>query len=161
MDECADSGDILSQAYVPISYHDNARTLYDKIVDTALRQIDQFVPQLISGKYLRTKQDHTTANTWRKRGFLDGKIDFRMPARGVYNLVRGLTKPYVGAHLEHEGRKITIWEVSELPDNRINIEPGAVIFRDEHVIHVKCGIDSVEIKTEFFDEVPNPGDYLK
>lgn len=161
MDEGADSGDILSQVYVPIAYHDNAKTLYDKIVDTAIRQIDQFVPQLVSGKYQRIKQDHSTANTWRKRGVADGKIDFRMPARGIYNLVRGLTKPYVGAHLEQRGKKIFIWEVSERPDDRMNIEPGSVVFCDEHVIHVKCGIDAVEIKAEYFDKAPNLGDYLQ
>ncbi|MFQ8877714.1 MAG: hypothetical protein ACLR7N_03875 [Roseburia hominis] len=42
-------------------------------------------------------------NVWRKRGKRDGEIDWRMSSRAIYNLVRALTKPYVGAHFVYRG----------------------------------------------------------
>ena len=42
MDEGADSGDILSQKDFDISHNDDAKTLYDKVVEIALEQIAQF-----------------------------------------------------------------------------------------------------------------------
>ena len=45
----------------------------------------------------RIKQDHSISNIWRKRGLKDGIIDWRMSSIGIYNLVRALTKPYIGA----------------------------------------------------------------
>ena len=46
MDEGADSGDILSQKDFDISHNDDAKTLYDKVVEIALEQIAQFFPSL-------------------------------------------------------------------------------------------------------------------
>ena len=100
MDEGADSGDILSQYPISISEDDNAKTLYQKVTDTALLQIEEFIPGLESGDYKRKAQDESKASYWRKRGIYDGKIDWRMSAKSIHNLVRGLTKPYNGAHFE-------------------------------------------------------------
>lgn len=53
MDEGADSGDILSQETIDITYKDAAGILYKKVVDTALNQIKQCLP-LLQNKYLQT-----------------------------------------------------------------------------------------------------------
>lgn len=160
MDEGADSGDLLSQAVIPIQYEDDARTLYNKVVEAAKKQVDEVVPYLASGLFPRLKQDHSLTNYWRKRGMPDGCIDFRMPARGVYNLVRALTHPYVGAHLVYQGQAVNIWNVHEIPDSSPHFEPGKVWFADDNVIRVKCGVDSVEISKGFFDKAPDCGEYL-
>ena len=62
MDNNADSGDILSQASITISDFDDARSLYDKVISTALSQIEEFLPILASGNYLKVKQDKTRSN---------------------------------------------------------------------------------------------------
>ena len=51
MDEGADSGNLLSQRPVSIDYADNARTLYNKVTQTALKQIEEFLPALEIGNY--------------------------------------------------------------------------------------------------------------
>ncbi|WP_408641721.1 DUF4422 domain-containing protein [Sporofaciens musculi] len=53
-------------------------------------------------------------NSWRKRGKTDGKIDWRMSVRAIYNLVRALAKPYVGAHFEYQGLEYKVWKVKEI-----------------------------------------------
>ena len=108
MDEGADSGDILSQRRIEISKKDDAGTLYQRMIETALEQMEEFVPWLASGDYQRIPQDHSKASDWRKRGKRDGRIDWRISAISIHNFVRGLTKPYVGAHFELEGDAIEL-----------------------------------------------------
>ena len=98
MDEGADTGDLLSQKKVEIDFEDDATKLYDKITETALMQIEEFMPQLVNKSFTRVPQNRAEGNLWRKRGVKDGAIDFRMTSVSICNLVRALTKPYLGAH---------------------------------------------------------------
>lgn len=143
MDDRADSGDILSQREILINGEDDARTLYDKVTQTALEQIEEFVPQLASGTFQRQKQDPRHANTWRKRGRPDGEIDWRMSARSIYNLVRALSKPYVGAHFSIDGQEIKVWKTTVVNGVPRNIEPGKVLMQTGSKTVVKCGEDAI------------------
>ena len=149
MDDGVDSGDIVSQYPIKISENDNAGTLYKRITETALEQIDEFLPTLQSGDCKRIKQDHSKSNTWRKRDKNDGKIDWRMSAMTIHNLVRGLTKPYIGAHIEYKDEIIKIWETKVIRCGEENIEPGKVILVDNNGIVVKTGKNAIRlIKTD-------------
>jgi len=160
MDEGADSGDILSHRPITISKNDDAGILYQRITQTALKQVEEFVPVLKSGNYQRVPQDHKKASYWRKRGRKDGQIDWRMSARSIHNLVRGLTKPYVGAHFEFEGVAIKVWETAVVENSEKNIEPGKVLTADESGIVIKTGKDSVLlVKTDPVLEI-QPESYL-
>ena len=158
--ENADDGDILSQVKFPIHYEDDAKSLYKKIEIIALKQIENFVPQLKNNMFKKIKQNHSSSNVLRKRNSHDGKIDFRMSSRGIYNLVRGLTKPYVGAHIEVKGKKISVWKVKEILNAQENIEPGKVIKVMGSSFIVKSYINAVEIIDHDFIVLPKIGDYL-
>jgi len=146
MDSNADSGDILSQASIEISDFDDARSLYNKVISTALSQIEEFLPLLVSGNYLRVKQDNTKANTWRKRGRKDGLIDWRMTANSIYNIVRALTKPYVGAGFNYNNIDYKLWKTELVLTDFDNIEPGKVINIDNsNLPTVKCGSFAVKL----------------
>jgi methionyl-tRNA formyltransferase len=160
MDENADSGDILSQMPVSIAYDDNALTLYEKISRTGLAQLEEFIPQLREGTFFRQPQDHSRANTWRKRGKADGLIDFRMSSRSVYNLVRALTRPYVGAHVEYNGHEIKIWKAAEHDWAKPNIEPGKVIISSSDELVIKCADKSISLLEHEFEQLPRVGEYL-
>ena len=160
MDEGVDSGDILSQRFIKIAYSDDARSLYSKIVNVALRQIGEFVPKLESGTYMRIPQDHSKANTWRKRTKDDGKIDFRMSSHSIYNLVRALTKPYVGAHVIYNGNEYKVWKSKERKSKAINLEPGKVLAIKDNIITVKTGNGAIDIINHDFERLPKIGEYL-
>lgn len=160
MDKGADSGDILSQKDITIEYEDNAQTLYKKLIDISIKQIEDFLPKLQNNTYTKIKQNHELANSWRKRGEKDGIIDFRMSSLSVYNLVRALTKPYPGAHIKYKGKDIQIWKVKEIVCNLENIEMGKVIEKNSNSIIVKCQKNAVEILEHEFKELPNVGEYL-
>jgi len=146
MDEGVDSGDILSQHPIKISKNDDAGSLYNRIIEVSLEQIDEFIPTLVSGDYKRIPQDHTKANTWRKRSKSDGLIDWRMSAMTIHNLVKGLTKPYIGAHIEYKDEIIKVWKTTVVENNKKNIEPGKVLTVDESGTVVKTGENSVRLE---------------
>ena len=163
MDEGADSGDILSQEEVPIDYNDNSGTLYSKITKCALKQIGNFLPELTENNCKIILQDHSKANYWRKRNQNDGLIDWRMPARGIYNLVRALSRPYVGAHAIYKSKEFKIWSVSEISGQHPNnIEPGKVISVDNanNTFTAKCGIDAITVTEHELTSLPKTGEYL-
>jgi len=160
MDEGADSGDILSQEPVEIRETDTARDLYERILTTTQRQIRDFLPKLEVGNYIRIPQNHSQANYWRKRYSADGKIDFRMADHSVYNLVRALTHPYVGAHLVYKDKEIKIWRAEVVSCNLNNIEPGKILSQKDSGIVVKCGIGAVWLDCTEFVSMPIVGEYL-
>ena len=160
MDDGADDGDILSQIDFEILYKDDARSLYDKVVNIALNQVDVFYPKLINDNYLRITQDHDSSNTWRKRHKNDGIIDFRMTSRAIYNLVRGLSKPYIGAHVKYKGRDVTIWKVIEVGNSQNHIEPGKVLEVREKSFIIKTMCNAIEVLEHDFESLPKKGEYL-
>jgi methionyl-tRNA formyltransferase len=160
MDEGADSGDILSQQRLSILDTDNAEILYERMTKTALKQMDEFVPSLESRSYKRIPQNHSKANYWRKRVGLDGQIDWRMSAQSIHNLVRGLSKPYVGAHFIHDGNDIKVWKSEIVHEPTRNIEPGKVLSVDEQNIVVKAGIGAVRLMSIAPQVSLSPGQYL-
>lgn len=160
MDEGADTGDIISQKEFKISYEDDANSVYEKIKQIASTQIKEFLPKLIKGKIMFIPQDKNRGNYWRKRFKIDGKIDWRMSSRAIYNLVRALTHPYVGAHCIYKGQDIKIWKVEELKNFPRNIEPGKVIEVSSKWIIVKCYDGAIKIIDHEFEKLPRKGEYL-
>ena len=160
MDEGADTGDMLSQVDFEISYQDDARNLYDKVVEIALIQIEEFIPALEKGTYTRIKQNEKESNDWRKRNELDGEIDFRMNSRSIYNLTRALTRPYVGAYIKFNETNYSVWKVKESNDFQENIEPGKVLRVFDKIFVVKSYDGAIEIIEHDFKEMPKVGEYL-
>jgi len=160
MDEGADSGKILSQKNFEILDSDDAQSLYDKFVNIALLQIENFLPHLKKKTYQTIKQNHKISNSWRKRVKIDGKIDFRMTSQAIYNLVRALTKPYVGAHINYKDREIIVWKVKIVKNNQGNIECGKILNINRDKILVKTYDGAIKITHHEFKRLPNIGEYL-
>lgn len=160
MDADADSGDILSQREIRIDDKDYACDLYDKMIQTSLEQIKEFVPQLSNRTLKYKKQDHLLANTWRKRDSKDGKIDWRMSAKSIHNLVRGLSKPYFGAHFIVNGQEIKLWRTAVVGISPSNIEPGKVLMQTIAGPVVKCGEDAICLLITEPKFEPPVGNYL-
>lgn len=155
-----DDGDIISQQKIHVSYSDNATTLYEKMIKTALQQLESLIPALERKTYNREQQNNAISNVWRKRGVADGKIDFRMSSLAIYNLVRALARPYCGAHVDYKGNHITIWKVEEVESDLINMEPGKILNVDKKGIVVKCYNNAVRLIEHEFSELPKEGEYL-
>lgn len=160
MNESADSGEILSQKDFDILNTDDARILYDKVVNIAILQINEFLPQLKKKTYQTFKQNDEASNTWRKRVKTDGQIDFRMTSQAIFNLVRALTKPYVGAHINYKDEEIIVWKVEIIENKQLNSESGKILDINEDKILVKTYDGAIKITHHEFKKLPNVGEYL-
>lgn len=146
MDEGADSGDIVNQHIIKISSEDNAESLYNKVINIAIIQLNEIISDLNSNSLIRKKQDANNGNEWRKRGKADGRIDWRMRSIDIYNLVRALYKPYPGAHFDFQGNEIKVWKCA-IPqiENLQNLEPGKVYKIEDQSILVKTGDGFIQL----------------
>jgi len=147
MDEGVDSGDIISQVKVPIYEDDSAGDLYSRITEVAMRQLEEFLPMLESSKGMLCAhcQEPGASNSWRKRKPADGLIDWRMSARSIYNLVRALSKPYVGAQFEYGGHLVKVWKSSLETSWPENLEPGKVLSVDSSGAVIKAGEGAIRL----------------
>jgi methionyl-tRNA formyltransferase len=164
MDEEADSGDLLSQRDVTIRWTDDARTLYNRILDTAEKQVAAFTPRLADRKHRRVPQNDDEANYWRKRSYEDGKVDWRMSSVSIYNLIRALACPYPGAHCMVGGNEVKLWAAKVIDEEFEDIghlEPGKVLASETDRIAVKCGGGVISIQEHEFNTIPDTGDYLR
>jgi methionyl-tRNA formyltransferase len=142
MNEGADTGDILDQQEFDISFEDDINDIYNKMTGVALKQIETFLPKLISNSYCRKKQIED-GNIWRKRSKTDGLVDFRMNSVSIINLIRGLTKPFPGAHCLINGTDYKIWKCELGSNNNKNIEPGKILLIKDNIIEIKTGDGSI------------------
>jgi methionyl-tRNA formyltransferase len=161
MDEGTDTGDIISQEIIKIE-NDNAATLYNKIIDVALKQILAFSKKLQKneGNITRVIQDKNEGNTWRKRNRNDGKIDFRMHSVSIVNLVKSLSRPYIGAHVDFMNEEIKIWEAKIEVSKHENLEPGKVLSIKNNEILVKTYDGAVSLIEHEFKRNLKIGQYL-
>jgi len=161
MDEGADSGDIISQEPIQIDYDDDAATLYQKMIDIAQDQLACLVSDIENNKLDLIKQDVSKANLWRKRSPKDGEIDWRMSSGAIYNLVRSLVRPYVGAHFELNDKNYIVWKVQQVEvDDIENLESGKILKIEDDKPVVKCGNGAVKLLDIQPKVKLSVGDYL-
>ena len=161
MDATADTGKIISQKVIEIAYSDDAESLYHKVMDAAVDQLTEVMHDFENHTLNVIEQSAGEGNAWRKRGKEDGRIDWRMSSKSVYNLVRALTKPYVGAHFLHEDREYKVWKVQERFEKGYeNIEPGKVVrVISDNNFWVKAGDNLIEVM-ECEKKKKKNGEYL-
>jgi len=160
LDKGVDNGDILNEKDVDISYEDDARSLYDKITATALGQIEDFLPKLEKNKFEKHPQDQSKACYLRERGKQDGRINFNQNSRQIYNLVRALARPYIGAHIDYNGNEIKVWQAQETMFPCKETMPGTIIDIKAKKVFVKCADNIIVLKKHGFKKLPKVGEVL-
>lgn len=113
--EGLDDGDIISQAEFQILENDYAQDVYDKVIEAGKELIKENLPLLISGKAPRTLQKYSEATYFKKRTLADNLIDIKNESlEQIYRKIRALSKPYKGAYIEKNGKKLIIWRAEFL-----------------------------------------------
>lgn len=160
--DAADAGPLYLQTPIPIDDVDDAGTLYAKIESTARSDLPKVVAGLRDGTLRASPQDESRAIVWRRRTSADGRIDWRMSSLAIDRLVRALTRPYVGAQLELEGRLARVWKVQivNADDAWSAIEPGRVLAVTGSVVRVRTGDGAVDLVEHELSGLPVAGDSL-
>ena len=148
----ADAGDIVAQRAVQVDDSDTALTLYRKLVPLGAELIREYHPLIVAGCAPRHPQDIAAGSYFGRRRPEDGRIDWRWPARRIFNLVRAVTHPYPGATGMLGGRKLFIWQAAIAVESGYLGEPGEVLA--EHAggaIEVAAGAGSVLVLRAQFE----------
>jgi len=103
-----DAGDIVAQQAVPILPDDTAADVFEKVTAAAVQVLDRVLPALAAGTAPRMPQNLALGSYFGGRRPADGRIDWRLPAFRVHNLVRGVAPPYPGAFTAIGSRTLRI-----------------------------------------------------
>ncbi len=152
MDAQADHGDIIAQRVVPIAVEDTALTLSRKLTAAARALLAEMYPLIVVGRAPRIPQDHAAATTFGRRRPADGRIDWYRPAWQIYNLIRGVTRPFPGAFTFWEDRRIFVWAARPPAGRVADASPGTILrVGDGGVLEVATGdgvLDVLRIQAE-------------
>ncbi|HKF28879.1 MAG TPA: formyltransferase [Candidatus Binataceae bacterium] len=140
----ADAGDIVAQRALDIDDSDTALTLYRRLVPLGAALIHEYHPLIVAGRAPRHPQDLAAGSYFGRRRPEDGRIDWRWPARRIFNLVRAVTHPYPGATCMLGGRKLFIWQAAVAVEAGHLGEAGEIVAeRAGGAIEVAAGAGSV------------------
>lgn len=107
--EGLDDGDIIAQEPFQILCTDHASDVYRKMTDAGIRMLKQHWQGLMDGTSPRQPQDHSKATTFSKPN--GQRIDpVNDSIEDALTKIRAFSRPYNGAYIELEGRKLIIWE---------------------------------------------------
>lgn len=110
-DKEADSPNIFDNIMFEINDFDTIRTLQYKNLLCAEDLISRLLKAYKNNAIMIKTETHDFDFWYKKREAKDGKIDFRLKTREIYNLVRGVTRPFPGAFAYVNEEKVTIWSV--------------------------------------------------
>ena len=114
------AGAIVSQVEVPILPDDTAFDVSVKVTVAAEQALWRVLPSLLDGTAQRLRNDPGQGARPGPRAPADGRIDWRQPARQVYNLHRAMAPPYPGAYTDIAGVRYVI-ERARLSGNFGNV----------------------------------------
>jgi methionyl-tRNA formyltransferase len=139
MDAGLDTGDILSMESTPIDAADNGQTLHDRLARIGADLLVKTIPEHVAGRIAPRPQPAEGATYARKIKKQDGAIEWALPAKTIWNRVRGFT-PWPGAftHLAAQAKPfmLKIWEAEPAAGQGV---PGEVLGADKHGIVIACG----------------------
>ncbi len=145
MDAGLDTGDILTQERTAISAEDTSESLHNRLADMGASLLVRTTPDHVTGKVQPQTQDAEGATYAPKIKKEDGRLDWKQPARPLWNRVRALT-PWPGAftYLQDGPRPtlLKIWRAEVVAGSGI---PGEILQADNLGIMVGCGCDALRI----------------
>ena len=111
MDAGLDTGDMLLKKACPITAHDNAKTLHDKLAALGAQAIVEALDLLEQNKLPRMPQDSALATYAAKLSKAEAQIDWAASAAHIANVVRAYN-PFPVATATLNATPIKIWQAS-------------------------------------------------
>jgi methionyl-tRNA formyltransferase len=130
IDAGLDTGDMLLKREIPILPEDTAVTLSPKLAELTAELLVETLPALKAGRIQPQKQDDAQATLAPILKKEDGAIDFRRPAREIWNRMRGF-QPWPGAFTSFRGKNLNVTSARPFPSGSAALDPGT--------LHTDCG----------------------
>ena len=153
VDPGIDTGDIILQDTYEISDFDTYATLLERAYEGCADILYRAIKQIQAGEAIRIRQDSIDAVGLycgqRREG--DEIINWNQTSRNIFNFIRALTAPGIGATSYLDGKEIKILESKMIKGARsyINI-PGQILNKDREGLIVKTQDTIIKVtKYEF------------
>lgn len=117
--EKVDAGPIVGQIQRKIDYKKTIKWLYESVVCDSVDLIYKFVPTIANGTVLLKPQEEERASTFPQRSPADGEITLTKSTDELIRFIRAQSRPYPGAFVGVEDRKIIVWDASLCPDEQV------------------------------------------
>ena len=141
-----DTGDMISQAVVPLAEDETGGSLFDKLAEEGAALLIRTLPSIVDGTAVYTKQPEESPTPYaamisKKMGLMD----FSKSAVELERLVRGLN-PWPSAYTFLNGKTLKVWKCAVECAECGKEAPGMIIGVDKSGIHVACGSDALILK---------------
>lgn len=146
IDAGLDTGPMLTTVTTPIAPADNAQTLHDRLAALGAELLVRTIPDYVAGRVMPRSQPAEGVTYARKITKEDGRIDWSLPARAIWNRVRAFT-PWPGAFTGHGPapgtRLLKLWSAQVEPDRAG--PPGEILQADKAGLVAGCGQQALRI----------------
>jgi methionyl-tRNA formyltransferase len=140
IDPGLDTGPMLLKYETPIGPDETAPELIARLAEAGAPLMVQTLRKLDQGEIRPQPQDNSQATFAPLLKKNDGLIDWSMPAKDIYNRIRGL-QPWPGAFSTFRGKNCQIWGRPLLlaeSQPQTGLLPGAIMLSKEGIV-VGCG----------------------
>jgi len=145
MDAGLDTGAILSTRRTPILATDDSQVLHDRLAQLGAELLAEIIPNYVAGKITPQPQPAEGSTYAAKIKKEDGRIDWNLPAKQIWNRLRAFT-PWPGAFTflksEPKPQLLKIWRVEVVEQTGI---AGTILAVDKTGIVVGCGTNALRI----------------
>jgi len=147
IDAGLDTGDILLKAETPIGPEETASELSQRLAQIGAGLLVETLERLGKGDLVAQKQNSAEATYAPILKKEDGLIDWRVPAKAVFDRIRGF-EPWPGAYTRFRGQTLHIWRARPV---EASLDPGRVQRRKRELI-AGCGestaLELIEVQPE-------------
>lgn len=150
MNEGLDTGDMLLKAEVEIDENMNVGDLHDILMHKGADLLLETLEKLEKNELSPQKQDDSLSSYAPMINKEDRKIKWKLPAKDIHNLIRGLS-PWPTAYFTMDEDIVKVYKASYINDDS-DYQPGYVIKANKEGIFVKAGEGAVILK-----EIQMPG----
>lgn len=142
IDEGLDTGDMLMKREAAIEDEDTAETLGVRLSQVGADLLIDTLAKLQRGDLAAEPQDHAQATLAPILKKEDGRIDWNLPARDIWNRIRGL-RPWPGAYTSFRQRGLHIWAAARpVEGETLELPPGKIVI-DRARVRIVCGQGTV------------------
>jgi len=137
MEKGLDSGPILAQREIAIDDHETTAELSPRLAEAGAELMVETVRAAAAGKLVPRPQRVSLVTYAPMLERADGRVDWRMPARILFNRLRAFT-PWPGLHAEQGGRAVKLLDAEPVKGGGA-AAPGVIVGQRQGLLEVGCG----------------------
>jgi methionyl-tRNA formyltransferase len=149
LDQGLDTGPILRQTTTPIRDTDTAQSLHDRLAQLGAQLLLDTLPPYTTGKITPEPQSTSNVSYAKKITRADGRLDWSLPARQLWNQTRALV-PWPGTFTflpkEPHPLLLKIWEAEPVQQSPRQA-PGLILELSANGILVACGEHALRLRS--------------